>query len=292
MENHNLYYQESKKLNPIGFAIAYAIYLVVALVLGYIYSVITTIVPFVYLNVVITIGLGLILGFVIRITVRLTHNRNKRSQYIQAFALGFLVSLFQWVTYMIQLFAGDIPSLSMFFSNLFEVVLPQNFFPMMATINKVGVWSIFGVTLNGFWLGFIWVFETIIIISMPIVAVYHTKVYPYSELLRKWYPKYTLIQDFESVSTLNQLEKRLSINSLVAIQDLGKGTGYRHSKIHLFYHKNETRHYLTIEKVYIEGRGTGKKKSELVVNNFEINKGAAQSILDSFESKKERIDIL
>lgn len=291
MENNNFYYQESKKINPIGLIVSYAIYLVIGLLLGYAYSMITTLIPIIYINFLLAIGLGVTLGFVMRITVRLTHNRNKKSQFLHAAILGVLAFLCQWAAYILYISSAEVPSLSEFLINLPTILSPQNFFPAIAEINHLGMWSIFGITFNGFWLGFIWALEAIIIIGLPIIAVHRTKVYPYSEFLGKWYPKYTLIPDFESVFAVNQFEKELQINPLESIESLGRGLGLRHSKIHVFYHKGENKQYMTVEKVFIEGRGKGKRITELVINNFEIDKGSAQSILEKFGSKKERIAI-
>lgn len=292
MEDKNLYYQESMKINPIGLTLSYVVCLILGLFLGYVYTLITIFMPIIYVNFLLTFGFGLTLGVINRILIRLTHNRYKKSQLIQAFISGVLANYFQWTAYILYAYNGDIPSLSDYLSNVHWIVVPQNFFHAIAEINKVGLWSIFGITFNGFGLTVIWMLEALIIIALPIVAVYRTKIYPYSELLGKWYPKYTLFKDFEYISTSNKLLKDLQLDTLSVLQGLGKGTGHRHSKIHLFYHKKEEKQYLTFETIFVEGQGKGKLNSNILINNFTIDKRTADLILDKFEHNKETVDII
>lgn len=126
----------------------------------------------------------------------------------------------------------------------------------------------------------------------PIVAIVKTKIYPYSEFLGKWYDKYTLFKDFESISTVTKLKGELSTDPLKSIDSLGKGTGLRHTKVHLFYLKHEDKQYLTFEKIFIEGQGKGKKNSSIAINNFQINKSDADLILEKYENKRERIEVI
>lgn len=279
------------KVNVLGLLFSYACCSVAALFLGYAYSVITTLIPLVYINFLITIGFGLALAFVVRIAVRLSHNRNKKSHYILAFVISLMAVVFQWATYILYAVNGEIPSISDYLSNVYWIVLPQVFFPTIIEINEIGMWSILGVTLNGVALSFIWVLEAIVIMALPIIAVYKTKVYPYSELNAKWYPKYTLNQDFESVGGVSSFLNYLTVDPTSAIEDLGRGMGYRYSKVHVFYHINENKQYLSLEKVFIEKRGAGKRTSEIVINNLEIDRNTAQEILEKFPNKKERFEI-
>lgn len=283
-------YQESMKVNPIGLTVSYGVCLILALFLGYLYSSITIFMPIVYVNLLLTLGFGLTLGIVNRFLVRLTHNRNKKSQLIQALISGVLANYFQWTAYILYAFNKEVPSLPEFFANLHWVVIPQHFIQAITEINRVGVWSMFGVVFNGFVLTAIWVIEAFIIIALPVTAVYKTKIYPYSELLGQWYPKYTLFKDFEYLSTTNKLQKDLQVDAISAIQGLGKGIGHRHSKIHLFYHKDEVNQYLTFETRLIEGKG--KVNSSVLINNFTIDRKTAELILDSFEHQKEKVEII
>jgi hypothetical protein len=294
MEKKDLYfhYQESGKINPLGLVMAYGICAALGIFLGYIYSLIVILLPLVYINFLITCGFGLILGVINRIVVRLTHNRNKKSQLVLALFSGLLSTYFQWIAYLLFAIDGEIPSLSLYLSNLHWIVYPQELYALVAELNSIGLWSIFGAPLNGPVLTFIWFLEAFIIIGMPIIAVYKTKVYPYSEFLGDWYPKFTLHHHFESIATVNKLLTDLQRDTLSAIKALGNGTGNRHTKIHVFYAKDEDKQYLTFEKIFIEGQGTGKTISTVLINNFTIDRKTAESILANFDHKREKTEII
>lgn len=292
MDNQELFYQESGQINPIRQSLSYAICIGLALILGYIYSVAIIFIPIVYLNFLITLGFGLTLGLICRAIVRFSHNRSKKSQIVQAVVIGFLANYFQWTAYILYAYNGEIPTLGLYFANLHWIMIPENFFTAVAEINKVGTWSIFGIPFNGFALTAIWIIEFLIIIGGPIVAIVKTKIYPYSELLENWYHKYTLYNDFESISMVNKLTKELASDPVKSIESLGKGSGLRHTKVHLYFMKDEDKQYLTFENIFIEGQGKGKKDSSIVINNFKINKADAELILEKYENKRERIDVI
>ena len=248
-------------------------------------------VPIIYFKILITFGLGITLGYIIKFMVRITHNRNQKSKITQALIFGILANYFQWTAYILFAYNGKAPNLTEFLLNLHWLIHPRVFIDAISEINKVGMWSIFGVVVNGFGLTFIWIMEALIIIAIPIVAIIKTKIYPYSELLNRWFPKYTLFKDFGSIAAVNAITKELQSDPIKTINSLGKGTGIRHSKAHLFYHKDEKVAYLTFEEIFIEDAGKGKKKKDIIINNFTINKGTAENILSQFDHKKERSDI-
>lgn len=292
MNNQDIFYKESGKINPIKQSLSYVICIGLALVLGYAYSIIIGFVPIVYLNILLTVGFGLCLGVICRVLSRLGHNRNKKSQIVQAVVLGLLANYFQWTVYILYAYNGELPSMELYLANLHWIVIPENFFAAIAEINRVGVWSIFGIPFNGFALTFVWFIEFVIIMAGPIVAVIKTKIYPYSELLQKWYKKYTLVDEYASVSTVNKLTNDLTSEPIESIERLGKGAAFRYSKVHIFYLKDEENQYLTFENVFIEGRGKGKKESDIVINNFKLTKSDAEQILERFENKRERIEVI
>lgn len=292
MNNRELFYQESGQINPLKQSLSYMICIGVALVLGYLYSIAIMVIPIVYLNFLITLGFGLVLGFISKSLIRFSHNRSKMSQMIQAITIGFLANYFQWTAYISYAYNGIIPSFSLYLSDLQWIIIPENFFTAIGEINRVGVWSMFGITFNGFGLASIWFVEFLIIVAGPIIAVFKTNIYPYSELLSKWYPKYTLFKDFEALSTGKKMMNDLKSDTLKAIESLGKGTGLRHTKIHLYYLKGEEKQYLTFEKIFIEEQGKGKRNRSLLINHFMINSRDAERILERFENKRERIDVI
>lgn len=292
MEEKMLTYQESVKTNLLGLIISIFIHLLGAFFLGYFYNALIIKIPLVYLNFLITFGLGLLLGYIIRITVRLSHNRNKRNQIIQAIVLGLLVNYFQWIAYLLFAYNDELPKFSEYAGHIFWIFHPSSFFELMAEVNKIGLWSIFGINLNGFILTLIWLVEALLIIGGPVFSVITTKIYPYSELLMKWYSKYTLLDEFASIYGETTLMKNLQTDCLKTIKELGKGTANRYSKIHLFYLPGEEHNYLTFEKINIESRGKARKTSKIILNNFRVDKDTANKILEQYGNKRERIEIL
>lgn len=293
MSTKQAFYQESGKINPLKQSISYLISIPIALILGYVYSVLIIFIPIIYLNFLIGIGLGLALGFICQFLFRLNHNRSKRSRIIQAVVIGLLVNYFQWLAYILWAFDGTMPGVDLYLLNLHWILNPESFFAAIVDINNVGVWEMFGTQLKGFGLSLIWIFEFLIIMAGPIVAVIKSHAVPYSELQQKWYPKFTLFLDFESFSAVNQLMIDLESNPLNTIEELGKGSGNRFVKIHVFYLKEENHQYLTFEKIHIEVKKDGKTKtnSSIILNNFRINSTDAKEILDKFENSKERLGL-
>lgn len=292
IENKELFYEESGKTDPIKQGISYTICIGLALILGYLYSVTIIIIPIVYLNFLITIGFGVGLGLVCKTLVRFSHNRSRKSQITQAVATGLLASYFQWTAHILYAYNGGIPGIGFYFANIQWIMVPKNFFEAVSEINRIGTWAIFGITFNGFALTIIWLIEFLLILSGPIIAIVNTRIYPYSELHHKWYQKYTLFKDFEYLSTTNSLINGLANEPISTIENLGKGSGFRHTKVHVFYLKDEQKQFLTFEGVLIEGRGKGKRNSTIILNNFMISKSNAESILDKFENRRERIEVI
>lgn len=285
-----MYYKESEQINLIKEVFSYVICIVLASILGYLYAILTIFNPVLYLSFLTTVGFGFILGLICRGLVRLSHNRSKKHQIIQAIIIGILGNYAQWTAYILYVFNETVPPFGLYIDNLHWFVFSENFFAAIVKINTVGIWSIFGITFKGFVLTIVWVIEFLIIAVLPVIAVIKAPTRPYSELLKKWYPKYTLIKDFESISTGNQFRGHLKSAPLEAIDSLQKGNGLRYSKIHLFYLKDEEAQYLTLEKIFIGGKG--KKDSSIIINNFLINQSDVEQIFKKYDYKKEQMGII
>jgi hypothetical protein len=292
-QNRQKFYEPSGKFDPIRQSLLYVICIGIALFFGYLYTVLICFIPIVYFNLFITVGFGIMLGVVCRLFVRFSHNRNRRSQLIQAVFFGILANYFQWTAYVLFLLEDSIPSFGFYFSNLDWILTSGHFGSILNGLYEYGGWSVFGVQINGLTLAIILISEFIIIAIVPIIGIIQTKVYPYSELQHKWYKKYTLVKDFESISLIDKLLRDLELNPIQAIESLNKGIAFRHAKIHLFYLEGETNHYLTFENIYYEGRGGAtNKKGDIVINNFLISDDFAKEILEKFPNRRERIEVL
>ena len=291
MKNEHVYYSESGKISVTRQIFSYAFCILLASILGYVYTGFTVKIPLVYANFLLTFGFGISLGFVLRVLTRLTHNRNKKTRIIQGLIVAGLATFFQWTAYVIYLTKTEFPPIGVYYSNL-DIMLHSQAYDFLAIVYKLGSWSLFDTTINGFVLVLIWIGELGIIMFGILSAVLKTNIYPYSEHSKKWYPKYTLIRDFESISSSVNITKSLMSNPLQALNDLQKGDGLRYSKIHIYYNKKDLYQYLSLEKVHIEKSGTGKKNTENIVSLFKISKSQAEAILANFQHKKERMEII
>ena len=268
--------------------ISYIAGLIVTLILGYIYSIITVFIPFIYFTVIATIGFGMILGIFCRAMILVSHNRNRRNLLTYAVIIGILANYFQWTAYLVYAYNGEIPSFSEYLAGLTWVAVPENFIGAIKDINAVGLWSVFGITFNGLALTFIWLLEAFIIIAGPVLAVYKAESHPYAESESRWYPKYTLNKDFESLSASETLINSLHTDPAQTVRRLGTGSAYRFTKIHVFYLESEKEQYLSFERVFFEERGKGKKNSEVIIKNLAIDNEAATNILNAFQHEKAR----
>ena len=291
MKNNDLYYQPSGKYNLPGLISSYFFIILLSLIMGFLYGIMVTIIPIVYLNFLITIGAGILLGMIMRLLIRFSHNRSKTSQYILALILGFFINYFQWTFYILFLVKGGIPQFSEYLSNLHWIVIPKNFFGAIAEINQIGAWSIFGITPTGFGLAIIWLIEALILTGIPVLAVYQAIVHPYSETIGKWYPKFTLYKDFESIYSEGKIQEALAENPVQALNDLGKGNGLRHSKVSIYYIKYEETQYMSVDRILIEKQGKGSKKVTPILANFAITPENAQTILETFGNKQNKQDV-
>ncbi|MEZ4955431.1 MAG: hypothetical protein R2825_17855 [Saprospiraceae bacterium] len=291
MQNDYSYYQESNQFNLRGIALSGLISLFAALLLGYFYTILTLLIPLIYVMVFITIGLGFVMGLIVKFSIKLCHIRHQQSKLGLAIASGLFANYFQWAAFLAYVFLGSFPSFTDYLSHLGWIFSPKEFFMVIHEINKSGMWSLFGVQVNGLLLAIIWIFEFAIILAVPILMVFQTTVYPYSEKLGKWYKKYTLFDDFEPIFSTQQMIPALQTDALSAIKNLQPGSGWRYSKIHILYLEEEENQYLSIEKFYIENRGAGKKNQEMLINNLSIDKRTADLIMKNFKHKRENFDV-
>lgn len=290
MRNQSLFYQESGKYNAVKNTVAYAVGIPLVLVLAYFYAFFVGIIPIIYLNVLLTIGFGVVLGFITVIFNKLSHNRNKKSRIIFAAIISLIASYGQFTAFIIRLYLGSETSLLNYALNLDWFIHPSDFIELISEVNKVGAWSIFGVMFTGIQLTVVWIIEILILIIIPVALVFRKETKPYSEFNGKWYPKYVLFNDFESIAAVSVLLKDLKESPVQAIKNLEKGHAMRSSKIYLFFMKEEEKQYITFENHYVDT--DNKNQTDIVINNFMINRASADAIMKEFETKQEKFDLL
>lgn len=292
MDASSLYYQASGRINPIRQGLTYAICIVIAFILGYLYSVFVIIIPFVYFNIAIAYFIGYALGMISRVLLRFGHSRSRRAQVIQGVVIGILVNYVQWTVYILYFIYNKVPSFEMYFANLNWILIPENFISALIEINQNSSWIMLGASFKGPSLTIIWIIEFLIIMYGPIFSSLKSNTYPYSELFQKWYPKYTLYKDFETVTSDPVFINKLSTDPLDAIDSLQKGMAFRFVKVHIYYIPEEEIQYLTFEIIYLPNQGRGEKVGTCVINNFKINTQDANRILEKYPNNRERVDVI
>jgi len=288
LNNYN-YYAPSGKIDPVRSVISYAIGIAIAIVLGYAYSILTAIIPIIYANIILCFAVGGVLAFLNRFLFRLSNNRSIRSQIIHAIVLALVVNYVQWTTYVIYIFSAEVPSLTMVIKNLTWIFQGTDFFGAISEINTYGSWSLFGGVVKGFLLTGVWLVEFLIIMVIPLISAFNGKVYPFSETQNKWYKKYTLRRDFQSIASIENLQNGFAADPTKTIEDLGLGNANRYTKIHIFHLPNESNQYISFEKTHIDHKGN--KIKDIVINNLKIDEQTAKTIMANFENAVEKLDI-
>lgn len=287
MRSNNLHYQESGNYNTLGLIGAFVVILFIAAGLGYFYSLFIYFIPIIYFNVLITVALGIAIGLISRLLFRLTHNRNKMSRYALTILFGLLVYYFHWVAYILLAYQEGYVSFGEYIPKLNLILSPSWFFGVISEINTIGLWAMFGgFVVNGIVLTIVWIIEAAIIFGASILLVSKSNLEPYSELNKKWYPKFTLNTDFESIPSVNSFLPKLEKSPVEAIKSLEKSAILRIGKVHVYYIKGEMHQYLTLENIYLDDKG--KKETELIIENFRIDEITARQMLDEFNHKRNR----
>lgn len=282
MNTTHTFYQESGKIKPSGYLFSILILFFIGAIVGYLYSALVIVIPFIYLNFLLTVGAGFAIGFSTLILSRKTHNRNAISIYLLALFGGLCLMFFQWITHITWAFDIKFPSPDKVLANLDLFVKPGIFFSLIQQINAIGTWQLSGIQVSGIILTLIWIVEALIIMGLPLFAVYKCRPYPYSENNGKWYPRHTLHDNFEHILSVQNMQTSLQTDPIQALSNLNKGSVFRYSKIHVYYHPEETDQYISVDNFTVN---EGKKSSAIRTNaitNFRVNSATAQQILQQF----------
>jgi len=281
-------YEHSGKSPLIGFFIALGLGAFLAILLGFVYNSFIISIPIVYINFFATIGFGTILGYGIKFFSRFGKIRNGKQNIILAGTVGFIGFYFQWIAYFVFLNSGE-HSFQAYQDN-FNLFYDIGFFIyLIKELNESGSWGMFGIIFTDFPLWIIWGIEALIIIGIPIIISMKHPIVPFSETLNKWYSKYTIKNEFVSISAQNHFKKNLIENTKQTILNLSYGEPFRFSKISIFYLEDEQTQYISIDNVHIEDRGKGKSKRTSVVHLVQVDTKTAKELMDKYVAKKQFI---
>ncbi|MCT4580582.1 MAG: hypothetical protein N4A35_04125 [Flavobacteriales bacterium] len=281
-------YSESGKSNLILQLITYTILSFIVGYVSYVYTIITIKIPIIYINFLLIIGYAILIGVLIRVAFRFSHNRNKKERYIVSILVSTIGFISQWLTYFVFLITDGTPSLLDVITHSITIFENNLFYTILKELYTIGSWAIFGIDVNGYILLLIWLIELTIIILVPILIIKQYLAKPYSEQLNKWYTKYILADDFESIAAPVSLLQSLDLNPINTLEELNKGTGQRHTKIYIYYLEREDIQYISFERISIINN---TKKSYNLINGFQINNEQAKYILSQYHYQKEILDI-
>jgi len=163
--------------------------------------------------------------------------------------------------------------------------LPIEVAQIISQIYKFGLWEFFGITFTGFPLLIIWLIEAFIIVYGPIKIIKDYAIPPFSILHKKWYSKYILSKDFESIFSENKIIEGLNNNPVAYVNTLEHGRANNHTRISVFLLKEETVQYLRFENVKKDRDGKNATITE-IVSLFPIKSNEAKELIKKFYAKK------
>ena len=288
------YYQESGDLDFSNFMIGTLILIAITCIMAYPYAVITKFIPIIYFNIVIAIFFGFGLSFAIRLVDRWIRSRNKLTRILLVIIAVLFFTYFQWAAFIESLALDKSISIKEYLTALLWIFNPKDFFFNIAQVYQYGTWGLGAgsIVISGFLLLLIWIVE-IAIIAMPSVKdIFNYKAFPFSEKFNKWYPKFTIENDFEFLASKKNIEQKLDSNVYEAISSLELGSSIRHSKVHLYYLADEDLQYLSIDKVYVESGSDPNTVSTSVIENYIIDNQTAEMIQSQFKLKRNRLEVI
>lgn len=292
MLNQSQFYEESGKVNSLGFLVVVLLLIALIIPLSFVYNLLAQNIPLIYLTFLCTGAYAFLIGNGIRQMTRRSHNRNFKSRIGLAIFAGLFAIFCAWVAYVLwALGMEESASFGTYFSNLtWPMTDSEGFFAIINEIGKNGMWSIGSgdTPVSGGFLYAVWAVEFLMLLAIPVLLVWTSDTFPYSESLGKKYEKYTLQQAFGTVVGSQRFFDELTANVPKAVTDIGVGEAWRHTIIHVYYLTDDPHAYLDFESVSIEDRGKGKTETSLIIENFKIDKGDAKVLMEEYNAKLSR----
>lgn len=278
------YYEPQEKSFKIkdGFGIALSI--IWTFCISFFYGLFIAISPVVYINYFITIFFGMFIGVGLKMLFKLFLVTNKKTAIISAICCGLFGVYFSWVAYILY-YTPDVISMDAYFKDFLLVFSPITVLEIIADINVLGMWEIFGVPFNGWVLTLIWIVEALIIISVPVLLVYRQPIAPFSASKNKWYRKFVLNKDFESIALKEVFRNDLKANCIPSIEGLGKGMATHFARVSIYHLEDEFEQYITVENVRKDRTGKSEEATS-IIHLLVISKSDAELLIKQYHGKK------
>lgn len=250
------------------------------------YSLFTMYFPVIYFNFIAVIALGFAIALTAKFSNRIFKIRNRKQEIIFTILLSVTTWYSQWVwsIYFLSLESFSLNLDLIYLIKLF--IRPDIIFQYIFEINSFGFWEIFGMTIKGSILWFIWLAEAAIIIFISYNNYRNYPISPFSEFDNKWFKKEYIDIDFEYISFKQDFLDAFFENPSDAIISLKKGDGLRHSKIEIYPPDSSGKSLIAINNVMVTQRGKGKKELITVLEPFYIDHHHASALRNNFTLKK------
>ncbi len=250
--------------------------------------------PEVKLAILITALTGLGLGWLAGRMCKLFKMRSAAVALL-AITLGYVFfTYFKWIFYVSYIASDYYDGAASYISYVPALIThPLDFIQMIGVINREGTWSMSSShsgsdsadTVNGIFLGVIWVAEFALIYICILFPVLSQTKKPFIESEGKWavkYPKVFSLPYFPTKARSLELEQ----NPLGVIQSLDYSTyNQRNSTEITLYHSGDyTENYICIDEVSLDNRK--RKTKNTTVKNLRVGYEFADALIKMFNYNK------
>jgi hypothetical protein len=250
--------------------------------------------PEVKLTIIITALTGLGMGWLAGLLCRVFKMRNVAVALLSV-TLGYVFfTYFKWIFYVSYIASDYFDGAASYISYAPAFITqPLDFIRMIGLINQEGTWSLSSShsgsdsanTVNGIFLGIIWVCEIALIYVCMLFPVISQAKKPFIESTGKWavkYPKVFPLPYFQTKARVSELEQ----NPLGVLRSLDFSTfNQRNSTEITLYHSGDyTENYISIDEVSLDNRN--RKSKTTTVKNLRVDYEFADALLKMFNYNK------
>jgi hypothetical protein len=264
--------------------VGYTVSIGLAFLVSVLYGLLSVSFPIPYFHPVFTFGFALVLGFGVRTITKAFKIVSRRITLIITLVTSVLGWYFQWAVYILfSIIGGDF--LDVYISDSSLVFYPWEVARIMSLLFTEGAWFIGDILFKGWPLLLFWLGELLMLLAIPVYLVYKQPVSPFSNMTNKWYRKYVLHKDFESIALKEKFEDAIAGNLPDTIDRLKNGGITYFCRISIYYLKDEERQYLRVENISRDK--TGKNERPLTVIDLQpISKEDAVYLMEKYHAKK------
>lgn len=278
-------YKEPAQPSQINFWASLITLLIWTYVMSFVYAMFISVSPLTYINFIISLAYSVSIGIGAIILGKLFKITQKKNVTLMAVVAASFGIYFSWVAMLYYFIPGNNAAEDYFLAPLllFE---PLTVFEIIAEINRIGFWSIFGITFSGFILTGVWIIEifTVLFISYKLNKNIETQ--PFDINSNKWLKKYHLHKEFESFSYLPEFSEKIAQSPFDTLSSLGNGSAYSFGQVSIYHLKDSEICYLSLHNIgrNRDGKSTTTKDVLLLL---EISKNNAEQLLQEFKFKKK-----